>query len=374
MVSTRFVDRDALGLAREGSEVEIQVLHVRQGKLLGGGHYGFRGVRLEETEVLASFLAQFYQEGRDLPSEVLLPLPIEGADTLEELWRERAGRAVRIRTPSRGEGRRLLEMARRNAELALAERGRRERTAEEVASELAKILALGAPVRRIECYDISHLRGSLHVGSRVVFRDGVPDKSGYRRYKLRETLPGDDYGAMREVLGRRFRRLAQEPAPDLVLLDGGKGQLNAVRAVLADLELEGIELAAIAKERDDQAASPRVLRHAGPKRERIFRPGVKDPLSPTPDSAGLLLLQRIRDESHRVAIRYHRELRRKAGLRSILDELPGIGPKKRRALLRTFGSLERVKRATEEELAQVPGISRPNARVVFGFFHSPDPD
>jgi excinuclease ABC subunit C len=263
-------------------------------------------------------------------------------------------------------------MARRNAALALAERGRRERSAEEVASELAKNLSVATAVRSIECYDISHLRGSLHVGSRVVFRDGIPDKSGYRRYKLRETRPGDDYGALREVLGRRFRRLAQEPAPDLVLIDGGKGQLNAARAVLADLEIEGIELAAIAKERDEESPSSRVLRHGGTKRERVFRPGVKDPLSLAPDSAGLLLLQRIRDESHRFAIHYHRELRRKAGLRSILDELPGIGPKKRRALLRTFGSLERVKRATEEELTQVPGISRPNARVVYAFFHAPE--
>ena len=372
MVSTRFVDRDALGLAREGSAVEIQVLHVRQGKLLGGGHHGFRGVRLEEEEVLASFLGQFYAEGRDLPSEVLLPLPIEGGEALEELWRERAGRAVRIRTPRRGEGRRLVEMARRNAALALAERGRRERSAEEVASELAKALGIATTVRSIECYDISHLRGSLHVGSRVVFRDGLPDKTGYRRYKLRETQPGDDYGALREVLGRRFRRLAQEPAADLVLLDGGKGQLNAVRAVLADLELDGIELAAIAKERDKESPSSRVLRHGGAKRERVFRPGVKDPLSLAPDSLGLLLLQRVRDESHRFAIHYHRELRRKAGLRSILDELPGIGPKKRRALLRSFGSLERIKRATEEELAQAPGISRPNARVVHAFFHAPE--
>jgi excinuclease ABC subunit C len=374
MVSTRFVDRDALALARDGGQVEIQVLHVRQGKLLGGGHHGFRSVRLEDAEVLASFLGQFYQEGRDLPREVLLPLAIEGRDALEELWRERAGRAVRIRTPARGEGRRLVEMARRNAELALAERTRRERTAAEVASELERALGLGAPARRIECYDISHLRGTLHVGSRVLFQDGVPDKSGYRRYKLRETQPGDDYGAMREVLGRRFRRLEREPAPDLVLLDGGKGQLNAARAVLADLELEGIELAAIAKERDEGSPGSRVLRHGGAKRERVFRPGVKDPLTLAPESAGLLLLQRVRDESHRFAIRYHRELRRKAGLRSILDELPGIGPKKRRALLRTLGSLERVKRATEEELGQVPGISRPNARVVYGFFHSADPE
>jgi excinuclease ABC subunit C len=373
MVSTRFVDRDAVALAREGRDVEVQVLHVRGGKLLGGGHHAFRGVRLDDVEVLASFLAQYYDAGRDLPREVLVPFEVEGPEALEEVWRERAGHAVELRTPQRGDGRRLLDMASRNAELALAERTRRERRADEVAGELQSSLRLAAPARRVECYDVSHLRGSLHVASRVVFQDGVPDKSGYRRYKLRETAAGDDYGAMREVLRRRLEKLERDPAPDLLLLDGGKGQLGAVQTVMQDLELDDIELAAIAKERDDASVSPRVLRHGGSKRERLFRPGVKDPVMLAPDSAGLLLLQRIRDESHRFAIRYHRELRRKASLRSILDELPGIGPKKRQALLRTLGSLERVKAASEPELARVPGISLRDARVVHGFFQAPDP-
>ena len=178
---------------------------------------------------------------------------------------------------------------------------------------------------------------------------------------------------MREVLTRRLRRLEQEPAPDLILLDGGKGQLNTVRAVLDDLALEGIELAAIAKERDEESPRARVMRHGGAKRERVFRPGVKDPLSLAPDSQGLLLLQRVRDESHRFAIRYHRELRRKSSLRSLLDQLPRIAPKKRRALLRGLGSLEGVRRASEAEIAQLPGISRANARVVWAFFHGAEP-
>ena len=184
------------------------------------------------------------------------------------------------------------------------------------------------------------------MASRVAFVDARQHKDGYRRYKLRETEPGDDYGAMREVLRRRLEKLDREPPPDLLLLDGGKGQLNAVRALFADLGVEGIALASLAKERDEDSPSPRVLRHGGQKREKLFLPGVKDPILLPPDSPALLLLQRIRDESHRFAITYHRELRRKASFKSILDELPGIGPVKRRALLRTLGSLEKVRAAS----------------------------
>jgi excinuclease ABC subunit C len=222
----------------------------------------------------------------------------------------------------------------------------------------------------IECYDISHLQGSLGVASRVSFVDARPHKSGYRRYKLRETAPGDDYGAMREVLRRRLEKLESEPAPDLLLLDGGKGQLNAARALFADLGVEGIALASLAKERDEDSASGRVMRHGGQKREKLFLPGVKDPIMLARDSAALLLLQRVRDESHRFAITYHRELRKKSQFRSILDELPGIGPMKRRALLRQFGSLEKIRAASLEELEAVPKLGRRAAAIVHRFFHA----
>ena len=290
---------------------------------------------------------------------------------LESLWRERAKRVLRVAVPQRGEGRRLVEMAERNAELALAERSRRERSSEESLAAAAELLGLESPPRRIECYDTSHLQGALHVASRVVFENGLPAKNGYRKYKLREADPGDDYGAMREVLRRRLRKLDQDPAPDLLLLDGGKGHLNVVRALLGDMGIEGIACAALAKERDDEAPSPRVKRHGGAKREKLFLPGVKDPLLPAPDAPGLMLLQRVRDESHRFAIRYHRDLRSRMGMRSILDELPGIGPVKRRALLRVLGSLERVKGASEDELAAVPKITRADAARIAGFFAAP---
>ena len=370
MISTRFVDRDVFGLVRDGHELEVQSLHVRGGKLLGGNAHHFRDVRIDDAEALASFLGQFYDGDRELPREVLVPFPIEDAESFEELWRERAGRGVRLVVAQRGEGRRLVAMATRNARLALLERSRRERSAEEEAAALEALLRLQAPPRHIECYDVSHLQGTVQVASRVVFRDGRPAKDGYRRYKLREAAPGDDYGAMREVLQRRLSRLESEPAPDLLLLDGGKGQLNAARAVAADLGVESIPMAAIAKARDDTSTRPRVLRHGGTKRERVFLMGVKDPLQPAADDPALLLLQRVRDESHRFAIRYHRELRRKLGMRSILDELPGIGPVKRRALLRGLGSLARVKRASVDELAAIPKVTRADAERIFRFFRA----
>ena len=373
MVSTRFADRDVFGIAREGRRLEIEVLYVRQGKIMGGNVFSFSEVRIDDADALDSFLAQFYAGDRDLPRELLLPFPVECAGALESLWRERAGRGVRLTVPQRGEGRRLADMARHNAELALAERSRREKSAQESLEDVAELLGLPGPPARIECYDTSHLQGTLHVASRVVLLEGEPHKNGYRRYKLHEAEPGDDYGALREVLGRRLEKLDQDPAPELLVLDGGKGQLNAVLALMRDMQIEGIPCVALAKERDEESPSRRVKRHGGAKRERIFLPGVKDPLTPLPDSPGLLLLQRIRDESHRFAIRYHRDLRARLQTRSILDELPGIGPVKRRALLRVLGSLERVRSAGVDEIAAVPKLSRADAERIARFFRAAEP-
>ena len=188
MISTGFADRDVFGLAREAGRLEIEVLHIRQGKLTGGNAHSFSDVRIDDSLALDSFLAQFYAGDRDLPRELLLPLAVEGADALDGLWRERAGRGLRVLVPQRGEGRRLVEMAERNAQLALSERSRRELDSERQLAAVAELLRLPASPTRIECYDTSHLQGSLHVGSRVVFEQGVPAKDGYRRYKLQEAL------------------------------------------------------------------------------------------------------------------------------------------------------------------------------------------
>jgi len=368
MVSRKFVDRDAFGVARQGPRLEIQALYVRQGKIAGSAAHEFRDVAGDDAEALGSFLAQFYAE-REIPREVLLPVELESAPAFEELWRERAGHAVEISVPRRGERRRLVELATRNAALALEARDQSAQNTSELLEAVREALRLERVPVTIECYDVSHLQGSLGVASRVSFVDARPNKAGYRKYKLRDTAPGDDYGAMREVLRRRLERLESEPAPDLLLLDGGKGQLNAARALFADLGVEGIALASLAKERDEESPSGRVMRHGGQKREKLFLPGVKDPILLPADSAALLLLQRVRDESHRFAIGYQRELRRKSNFRSILDELPGIGPMKRRALLRHLGSLEKIRGASLAELEAVPKLGRRAAGIVYRFFN-----
>ena len=206
----------------------------------------------------------------------------------------------------------------------------------------------------------------------MVFEDGRPAKSGYRRYRIREAAGGDDYDCMREVLRRRFARVAQDPLPDLLMVDGGKGQLGVVTAALRDARLE-VPAISLAKERDEGSPSPRVRRSGGLKAERVFVPGRKDPVLLSPSSRGLLLLQRVRDESHRFAIEFQRALRNRAGLTSVLQEIPGIGPAKRRALLKHLGSLRAVREASVEALAAVPGLSARDAETVRRFFDVASP-
>jgi excinuclease ABC subunit C len=221
--------------------------------------------------------------------------------------------------------------------------------------------------RRIECYDVSNLQGTLAVASRVTFEDGEPVKKDYRRYRIREAEAGDDYACMREVLDRRLGRVESEPLPDLLMVDGGRGQVGVVMAALADSGLE-VEVLGLSKERDDDSPSPRVKRGGGLKAERIFKPNRTNPIQLPPSSRGMLLLQRVRDESHRFAIEFQRDLRSRANLTSILEELPGIGPVKRRSLLKTLGSLRAIREATPAALAQVPGLSGRDVKVIRQFF------
>jgi excinuclease ABC subunit C len=221
--------------------------------------------------------------------------------------------------------------------------------------------------RHVECYDVSTLAGTLAVASRVVFQDGRPDKSRYRRYRIKEAPAGDDYACLREVLTRRLRRVDSEPLPDLLMVDGGRGQLGVVGAALEDAGLE-VDTLGIAKERDEESRSARVKRGGGLKAERVFLSGRANPVSLPPSSKALLLLQRVRDESHRFAIEFQRELRSKANFVSILEELPGIGPGKRRSLLKHFGSLRAIRQSTAEALMEAPGISRRDAETISRFF------
>ena len=363
------VDRDVFAIAREGGEVSVQVLHVREGRVIGARDFPFSNVMIDDGEVMSSFLGQFYGSGAGHapPREVLTSVDFDDEGALPALWRERFDQAVSIRRAQRGGGRKLIEIAQRNAALSLATRLAARESVETALDELEERCRLSVRPHRIECYDISNLNGSLAVASRVVFEAGEPVKKDYRRYRIREAQAGDDTGCLREVLDRRLRRVESEALPDLLMVDGGRGQVGVVRAALEDAGLE-VEVMGISKERDEASPSLRVKRSGGLKAERLFRPGRANPILLPPSSRGMLLLQRIRDESHRFAIEFQRDLRSKINMTSILEELPGIGPGKRRALLKSLGSLRAVRGASIESLAAVPGISPRDAEQIRRFF------
>ncbi len=369
IVTEKRLDRDVFAIAREGGELDIQILHVREGRVIGARDFPFSNVKLDDGDVMESFLGQFYGAGggHAPPREVLTSVDFDDEGALVSLWKERFGKGVSIRRPQRGGNRHLVEIAERNAELSLATRLAARESVETALRELEDRCRLSVRPNRIECYDVSNLQGTLAVASRVCFEAGEPVKKDYRRYRIREAAAGDDYACMREVLDRRFRRVDREPLPDLLMVDGGRGHLAVVMAALEDAGLE-VEVLGISKERDEGSPSRRVKRSGGLKAERIYRPGRLNPIQLAPSSRGMLLLQRIRDESHRFAIEFQRELRSKVNMTSILEELPGIGPRKRNALLKTLGSLRGVRNATLEELNAVSGISKRDAESIRRFF------
>lgn len=377
-------DRDVFGLAREGGEAQVQALFVREGRLVGASDYAFSNVEMDDGALMSSFLDQYYASDaeRILPQEVLTPVELDDDGALQDWLSERAEQKVKVRSPKRGADREAVEMAERNATLRLTARIETQISVDCALEEIRERLSLAKLPRHIECYDVSNLQGSFSVASRVVFRNGQPAKGDYRKYQIREAEGGDDVACLREVLQRRLARIASEPLPDLWLIDGGKGQLGVALAVLRDARIE-LNAIGLAKERDEEVVGARetfskakrparVKRSGGLKAERIFIPGRKDSIQLPPSSRGLLLLQRIRDESHRFAIEYQRALRQRMGMTSILEILPGIGPKKRRALLRELGSLRAVREASFEQLCAVKGVSANDARLLQKFFSAAD--
>ncbi len=359
-------DRDVLGLYRDGSLLEVALLFIRGGKLIGSRTYTLSW-EMDDAEGVASFLGEYYNRDVYVPEEVLLPLPIAEPAALDELLSEKRGGRVHVTFPRRGIKADLVRLASRNAATAARERQQGKESAAAVLAELQERLHLRKLPSRIECYDISNIQGELAVGSRVTFTDGQPDKGRYRRYRIR-TVPGaDDFAMMHEVLARRFRpREGATDVPDLIVVDGGLGQLSVLTAVLQELGIEGIDMAALAKSRvAREMAREEIVRSD----ERVFLPGRKNPVVLRQNSAPLLLLARIRDEAHRFAITYHRTLRGKNALASALDTVPGVGEKRRKELLRHFGSLKRLHEATFEELAQVKGMSEKTARAVWEHLH-----
>jgi excinuclease ABC subunit C len=341
ITSTDLEERDLFGVHVEEGRGALQVFSVRDGKVVA--REGYLLDRLTEPETfLASTLQQYYAQGRYVPREILLPEAPPETALLEEWLGSRRGGPVRIRVPQRGEKVRLLELVKKNATLAYDLEWRQPRKrSQEVVRALGEILELEVEPRRIECFDISNIQGSDIVASMVVFEDGVPKKSDYRKFKVKTVVGApDDFASMREVVGRRYRRLLEEgkDLPDLVLIDGGKGQLGAALSALEELGLGSQPVASLAK-----------------REELLFVPAREEPIVLPRTSPVLQLVQRVRDEAHRFAITFHRERRAKRTLHSELDDIPGIGPQKRKKLLSHFGSLKGVQRATDEELARLVG-------------------
>ena len=330
-------ERDLFGAHVEWGRAALQVFSVRDGKVVGREGYLLDKVA-EPERLLASAVQQFYADGRYIPREVLVPEEIPDRELLETWLGERRGTQVRIRVPQRGEKVRLLELVVRNAKIAFDLEWKHPRKqSQEILRGLQDLLELEVEPRRIECFDISNIQGSDIVASMVVFEEGLPKKSDYRKFRVRGLGPEpDDYAAMHEVVGRRYRGLleAGKDLPDLVLVDGGKGQLGAAMSALAELGLGDQPVASLAK-----------------REELIFVPGREEPIALPRTSPVLHLVQRVRDEAHRFAVGYHRVRRAKRTLRSELDDIPGVGPVKRRKLLSRFGSLRGVRGATVQELA-----------------------
>jgi excinuclease ABC subunit C len=365
---TRGGDSDVLGYYRDGVRLELALLFIRGGVMTGSRQFSLNW-ELDDAEGISAFLRQYYTEGAFIPEEIHLPLEIEDAAPLAELLSESRGKKVVIARPQRGVKRELVELAIKNAATQLRERDEKHASAQAVLEQLRQRLHLARLPQRIECYDISTIQGRFSVGSGVVFSQGRPDKKQYRHYRIREVEGQNDFAMLAEVFSRRFRaeKLEQEPLPDLVVVDGGIGQLNAALEIISELGLVGrFDLVSLAKSRVERDAVAEKLQKSD---ERVFLPGRRNPVVLRQNSAPLLLLAAIRDEAHRFAIEYHRKLRGKEGIASGIEQIPGIGAKRRTALLKHFGSLQRLKEASLEEIEAVPGMNRTAAEAVFGWAH-----
>ncbi len=363
------VDQDVFGWYREADRLLVYVLYVRQGRIIGGQPFPFGGQEFPDDELLAQFVNLYYAQESFVPKEVLLPFGIGDSDALAELLSERKGEKVRIAVPRRGEKAELVRMANQNAETAFAERRRTREETVAVLERLKRQLRLSRLPRRIECYDVSHFQGASVVASQVAITDGELDKARYRRFKIKTVFGNDDFASMYEVVSRRLKRgLAERDLPDLIVIDGGKGQLQSAHAALKDLGVEGVDLIALAKSRD-LAGGPATDEPKERSAERVFLVNVKDPIVLPQSSPELFVLTRIRDEAHRFAITFQQKLLRRRNLRSVLEDIPGVGDGRKKALLRHFGSLKRVREASIEELSEVEGLGPAVAERIHAFLH-----
>lgn len=356
-------DTDILGIFREGDEVILILMYFRGGTLTGARHYSFSDILEDDQELLISFIMQHYGGDAELPHEILIPNEIEERQALEELISASSPRKTLILSPKRGEKLELVHMAKVNAETTFRKEKDANTIRERILLGMQEKFSLTRYPKRIECFDISNISGTETVATMVAFTDGRKDSKRYRKYKMRTSHMSDDYGAMHEVLSRRFKRGEEEnDLPDLLIVDGGKGHLNVALKVMKELNLISVETVAFAKEKG---------RHdKGTTQEQVFLPGIKDPLLLKSNSPILFLLQQIRDEAHRTAITFQKGRRSKSLIKSALDEILGIGPAKKKKLLRHFGSLKAIKEASLQTLSEAPGISARDAQAIHQALHS----
>jgi excinuclease ABC subunit C len=367
VVSPLMIDQDVIAFARDDGDACVQVFFVRGGKLLGREYFVLEGTEGENADqVLSSFVKQFYDEAAYVPPEILLPAQIDEAKVIEEWLNRQRGNQVLLQVPRNGQSKELMTMAEENARATLTSLKAQwladETKQMSAVAELQEQLGLQNPPLRMECYDISNTQGTNSVGSMVVFERGAAKKSDYRKFKIKTVEGANDFASLQEVLRRRFKRLTDaavgdargsiekkddswKQVPDLIIIDGGKGQLSAAHEILQELGIEGVNLISLAKQE-----------------EEVFVPHKPASLRLPKTSEALKLLQRIRDEAHRFGITYHRKLRAKKGLASQLDSIQGIGPRRRRALLTRFGSLEKIREASVDELMTVEGMTRTAAQ------------
>ncbi len=359
----RTVSLDVVAQAHTDKLIIVCLMRIREGKLVSSEIFDLPlADKTSFDEAYESFVEQYFTECESIsiPREVLLQHKIEDEEVLSQLLSQRAERVVKVSVPARGDKTRMIEMAQKNASLALEQQLRDQESASFAAMELLTLLQeeleLSRPPIRIECYDISHFQGTDQVGSLICFENGKPKKSDYRTFKIKTVLDGpDDFASMNEVVGRRYRRLKEEnkPLADLIIIDGGKGQLNAAIAALTELEVfDKVDIIGLAK-----------------RQEEVFKPGRSQAILLSRRSEALLLLQRARDEAHRFAITFHRKLRSKRSLMSGFDELPNVGEARRKLLMVKFGTIERLKQASLEDIKSVPKIPEKVAEAIYNHLH-----
>ncbi|ODS31336.1 MAG: excinuclease ABC subunit C [Candidatus Scalindua rubra] len=361
------VDRDVFGYYGEGNSVQIQAMFIRGGNLEDIASYRFSTMNNTVNNVFRSFLNQFYIHTRFIPDEIVMPVESEDKEILEELLSEKKGHKIKVVCPKRGEKHKLLEMAIKNAENAFKIRQGTGEDIESVMVSLKKHLGLTNIPKRMECFDISNIRGKQAVGSMVTFENGKPVKSRYKRYKVKTVSQSDDYAMMYEVLTRRYSRAFREDDfPDITIMDGGKGQLGIARRVFDELGTDRVDIIALAKSKrkDTRGADAKQKMD-----ERVFVCDKASPIVLNQESSELRLLVNIRDEAHRFALAYHKKLRKKQYYESPLDRISGIGKVKKKDLLKHFGDMQKIRNASLDELENVKSITSKDAKSIYDYFH-----